>query len=86
MSSQTAYPSYENCSSDKEVAEKNIFETEAIIKMVEETLRQAALKYPDQADWCSSWSNGGCLMDMREYNLEQAQENGIENVVDCLGN
>ena len=48
MSSQTAYPTYENCKSDKEIAEKNIFETEAIIKMVEETLRQAAIKYPDQ--------------------------------------
>ena len=86
MSSQPAYPSYENCASDKEIAEKNIFETEAIIKMVEETLRQAALKYPDQADWCSSWSDGGSLMNMREYNLEQAEEYGIENVPDSLGN
>jgi len=82
MSSQTAYPTYENCKSDKEIAEKNIFETEAIIKMVEETLRQAAIKYPDQSDWCSSWSNGGCIMDMREYNIEQAEINGIENLSD----
>jgi hypothetical protein len=84
MSSQTTYPSHENCESVEQIAEKNIFETEAIIKMVEETLRHAATRYPDQASWCD-WTNGGCLMDMREYNREKAEEHGI-NAPDLYGN
>ena len=47
----------------KKKAEKNISEREAIIKMMKETLKQAALKYPDQVDWCDFRMGGGSLME-----------------------
>ena len=51
---------------------------EKIIKMVEETLKKAKELYPSESGWCDSWSEGGCLMSMREHIQEQRQENEEE--------
>ena len=64
----------------KELAQemKSLDIQEKIIKMVEETLKKAKELYPSESAWCDSWSEGGCLMSMREYIQEQRQENEEE--------
>ena len=64
----------------KELSEemKSLDLQEKIIKMVEETLKKAKELYPSESGWCDSWSEGGCLMSMREHIQEQRQENEEE--------